>query len=651
MMLFWDRLGVTVLKGLSFFLGMIPLEAALFLGRLIGRFAAFFSGRRKVAYADLKAAFGNRFTEKERHRVVCRHYLHLGQMFVELLRIGALDQKAIEEKVHVLESERSLELLHDGVLYLTAHFGNWEYLQLGCRAIRQPQKKMLVLANDQKFPLINGFLNELRETAGGFIVKTRGIGVREMMRALRRKEWIGVLGDQDAGRDGGIIVRLLGRKTTLPMGAFEIASRSGVKMIPVFVVRKEAGQHDICFGPTIDFKKEKETESSLSEKANIYVKSLESFVEKNPSLWLWETKRWKYSWTKRILILSDGKKGHVKQSQAVAEQFHQIKTQYGRPGMEYPTQTLEVTFKSKWHRKIFPLFAFFFIPWAQGRLRCLRGFFTPETQKAIEAASADFIISAGSSLVPLNLCLARDSRAKTIVLMKPSFPFQRFRYDLAMVPVHDRGWIPQESFRTLLTPSAMDPESVSDAAREIAKKIPNPNRVKFAVFLGGNTRNFQMDEIQVRKLFRSLDRLSGEKGDFLVTTSRRTPANVTKFLKEEVRTKASCQMLVVASEDPRPQVVPGMIALADVLIVSEDSISMISEAVSSGKKVMVLSLGEKGLPLKHQRFKQTLENRSAAVCSSAERFEEKLRLLDQPTFSSAVVQEREALTKKLQEIL
>jgi len=40
-----------------------------------------------------------------------------------------------------------------------------------------------------------------------------------------------------------------------------------------------------------------------------YIKILEGYIRRYPDQWLWETKRWKYSWTKRILILSDGKTG------------------------------------------------------------------------------------------------------------------------------------------------------------------------------------------------------------------------------------------------------------------------------------------------------------------------------------------------------
>ena len=83
-------------------------------------------------------------------------------------------------------------------------------------------------------------------------------------------------------------------------------------------------------------------------------------------------------------------------------------------------------------------------------------------------------------------------------------------------------------------------------------------------------------------------------------------------------------MAVIASEDRRASVVPGMMSVADLLIVTEDSVSMISEAVMSGKKVMVLSLSPEGLSKKHRRFKEILERESAVVTASIEELENKI---------------------------
>ncbi len=644
-----DALGCAVLQAGSAVARRLSAENAARAGRALGSAAFGFSNRRRVMYADIKSALGPALDESARWKIVREHYRHLGQMLMETLRFPAMSVEDVRSGIKINNEQRFWDAVGEekGVILLTAHFGNWELLQIVSGVLGKP---MHVLARGHKHPKMDAYLNKLRESHGSMAIR-RGMGVRDLLRGLRRNELIGVVGDQDAGKHEGVIVPLFGRKTTLPSGAFELAARTGAPLLPCFIMRQGLTGHEIFVGERIPTGLQP---YEMEAAAGKFVTQLEDLVRRSPSQWLWGTKRWKYSWTKRILILSDGKPGHVKQSQAVAAQFQQIREQYGRPGMEYPCATLNVKFRSEWHRRLFPWAAYFMHPWIQGNLRRLRTFFDDATAKALEEASADFVISAGSSLVPLNLLLARDMRAKTIVLMKPSFPFSRFRYDLAIVPEHDRGSVPAETFRTLLAPGPSDEGERQAAAKRLAEGISDPEAVKFAVFLGGAMRGFNLEQDDVIKLLAGLQRLSDHgAGKFVLTTSRRTPENVCKYLKNHARPEAGCKLLVLANEDKRAEVVPGMMELAEILIVTEDSVSMISEAVASGKKVVVLSFGSPSFPRKHRRFREILERESAVVTASIEDLESALtRLLVENTRQQSILRrQQEALQKRLEAIL
>ncbi len=106
-----------------------------------------------------------------------------------------------------------------------------------------------------------------------------------------------------------------------------------------------------------------------------------------------------------------------------------------------------------------------------------------------------------------------------------------------------------------------------------------------------------------------------------------------------------------AKQYTRSEVVGGMMYWAEILIVTEDSISMISEALRSGKRVVVLSFDGKGLPTKHRRFREILARESAIVIANVRNLEEKiLNLKNQPAVS-VIQAEAEALKKRLQAIL
>jgi mitochondrial fission protein ELM1 len=72
------------------------------------------------------------------------------------------------------------------------------------------------------------------------------------------------------------------------------------------------------------------------------------------------------------------------------------------------------------------------------------------------------------------------------------------------------------------------------------------------------------------------------------------------LVKKEFQGDPRCQLLVIANEKNIPQVVGGILALSSAVVISPESISMASEAVSSRKPVLVFE--SKGLGRKHRRF-------------------------------------------------
>jgi len=91
--------------------------------------------------------------------------------------------------------------------------------------------------------------------------------------------------------------------------------------------------------------------------------------------------------------------------------------------------------------------------------------------------------------------------------------------------------------------------------------------------------------------------------DVLLTTSRRTQARAEEEVKKEFLGYPRCKLLVIANENNHPDALGGILGLSSVIISSPESISMVSEAVTSGKRVIVFDA--EGLSLKHRRF---LEN-------------------------------------------
>jgi len=121
------------------------------------------------------------------------------------------------------------------------------------------------------------------------------------------------------------------------------------------------------------------------------------------------------------------------------------------------------------------------------------------------------------------------------------------------------------------------------------------------VLLGGNSKKFSLGPQAVRELCREIKKSAQKQNaDILVSTSRRSSCEVEDAVKNEFADYARCKLLVIARQNNNPDVVGGILGLSDIIVVSPESISMISEAVCAQKYVVVFNCGK--LSAKHQRF-------------------------------------------------
>jgi mitochondrial fission protein ELM1 len=137
---------------------------------------------------------------------------------------------------------------------------------------------------------------------------------------------------------------------------------------------------------------------------------------------------------------------------------------------------------------------------------------------------------------------------------------------------------------------AVPPEQAKGWA-ELLKLSPRKKRI--GLLLGGPSKGIELDAGEVERILASLlevsDRLDAE---LMVTTSRRTTPRMEAHLAELLGKHPRCRLLALVNQrrpGPLPDTataVPCILELADVLVVSGDSISMVSEAMATNKPVV-----------------------------------------------------------------
>ncbi|XP_073154768.1 mitochondrial fission protein ELM1 [Henckelia pumila] len=199
------------------------------------------------------------------------------------------------------------------------------------------------------------------------------------------------------------------------------------------------------------------------------------------------------------------------------------------------------------------------------------------------------------------------------------------RFDMVITPQHDyypltpsaqnqvprflRKWItPNEApdGHVILTVGALHQIDFA-ALRNSAKSwqdefalLPKPLVV---VNIGGPTRYCRYSTDLAKQLIASLHNVLTSCGSVRISFTRRTPVKVSKIIQKELGTNP--KVYIWDGEDPNPHM--GHLAWADAFIVTADSVSMLSEACSTGKPVYVI--GAERCTWKFVEFHKKLRDR------------------------------------------
>lgn len=200
-------------------------------------------------------------------------------------------------------------------------------------------------------------------------------------------------------------------------------------------------------------------------------------------------------------------------------------------------------------------------------------------------------LSAGSGAAPFALALARATGQKCCTLMTPSV-LGTAPFDFAVVPEHDHPEKRENILATLGAPNAIFPDELERQGWELAQKYPpresGVRENRWGVLVGGDDANYRLSAEWVRRaLGPVLEAGAQADADIYITTSRRTSPGAEDELLRLTEGNPAVRMVLLASKDPFNPV-PGMLGLCSRIFVTEDSVSMVSEAVTAGREVFLL---------------------------------------------------------------
>ena len=227
---FRNRLEALAAGAVGAALAKMTPEAAEAFGRALGRlYLRLDERRRNLARANLARAFPD-LPSAGIDALTVRVFEHFGGVAAELLHaMGHGPADALSRiETEGAEVARAALASGRGVLFLTAHLGNWEWAALGTGALGI---SLGVIARPLDNPLLDAPLTRLRTSTGNFVIAKRD-AAREMLRALRRGGAIGILNDQHARPPDAVTAPFFGQPAATSSAPAPTTARSRTPTAP-----------------------------------------------------------------------------------------------------------------------------------------------------------------------------------------------------------------------------------------------------------------------------------------------------------------------------------------------------------------------------------------------------------------------------------
>lgn len=285
------RLEYGVFKGLYHLTRLFPRRVLLAFGRGLGTFMwKVVKFRRRVVLENLTAAFGNEHDAAWIERTGHDFWKHFGMMMMEFLSAGHRDTQDLRDTVEVANHEVLDDLLarKQGAILMAGHQGNFE-LMLPRAAAQGYETHGIVKAQSNK--LIDGFYNGIRAREGVGIIYTGG-AFQQIREVLEGGGFIGLLGDQDAGRKGQF-VEFLGRPASVSRGPATLAVKAQVPIVMAAMFRKHDHTHVLRVGPVLEADPAWDQETAITRMTEMHTAELDKAVREMPAMYYWVHRRWK----------------------------------------------------------------------------------------------------------------------------------------------------------------------------------------------------------------------------------------------------------------------------------------------------------------------------------------------------------------------
>ena len=266
-------------------LSRLPLSVLYGIARVVGD-AAYLAraGARRAVMANMRRVLGPEASEREVRRTAREVFRNASRYYADLIYVPRMDlQRFARDKLELTGLEYILDAQRAGrgVVITGAHFGNPDMATQGLAA---SGLRVLVLTEPLQPQELSDFTHWLRSHHGHEYRPADFGGVKAAVRQLKRGGMLCILSDRDVGGTG-VPMEFCGADASIPLGAVDIAMRTGADLIPAWARRLPGYRFEARIGPPVELVRTGDFDADVRANARRLLAVFERELRADPGQW------------------------------------------------------------------------------------------------------------------------------------------------------------------------------------------------------------------------------------------------------------------------------------------------------------------------------------------------------------------------------
>lgn len=274
-----------VLKLAYVLLGRLPLRALYVIAHFVGDGAYFFRRpARRHVIANMRQVMGPDASDRAIRRAAREVFRNATRYYADLLAVPRLDVQRFRREQLELEGAQYLRDAQQsgrGAVLVSAHFGSPEMAVQGLAA---EGFSIMGLTEPLQPPQLSEFIHWLR-SRHGHVYRTVGVGaLKEAIRRIRSGGLVALLLDRDVGGTG-VPMQFCGAESSIPLGAVDLAMRTGADLIPAWAWRVDGFRFRAVLGPPLVLIRTGDVDADVRANTQRLLAIFEERLRADPGQW------------------------------------------------------------------------------------------------------------------------------------------------------------------------------------------------------------------------------------------------------------------------------------------------------------------------------------------------------------------------------